>query len=142
MMSHGTDGKIFCRVSHTWKTPEEYAADEARIEEHMFLRMVGQGELTTPAVISDSIPSGVKSMADGKIYDSKSALRKEYKRHGVIEVGNDSSMSEHAIMSAWAPHKRPKTTEENNKYMDELNFDLERAFSLTNLTSYKHEEIT
>jgi hypothetical protein len=41
-----------------------------------------------PQVISDSLP-GVKSMADGKIYDSKSQLYESYKRHDVhiVEKG-------------------------------------------------------
>ena len=140
-MTHGTEGKIYCRSSFTWKTPEEFAADEARIEEAAFMRMVGQGQLTAPNVISDTIPDGVKSMSNGRMYDSKSELRKEYKKAGVIEVGNDSSISKEAIMSAWAPHKRPKTTQQRNEILKSIEYDVEKAISRTNLTSYRHEEI-
>ena len=46
-----------------------------------------------PHVISDYTGGGIdgiKSMADGKYYDSKSAYRKELKRHGLVELGNDA----------------------------------------------------
>jgi hypothetical protein len=32
----------------------------------------------------------IKSMADGKIYSSKSEMRKVYKRKGLLEVGNEA----------------------------------------------------
>lgn len=46
-----------------------------------------------PQVISDCAGSdihGIKSMADGKYYDSKSQYRKELKRRGLVEMGNDA----------------------------------------------------
>lgn len=33
---------------------------------------------------------GIKSMADGKLYDSKSAYRKSLKEKGLVELGNDA----------------------------------------------------
>jgi ERCC4-type nuclease len=44
----------------------------------------------------------IRSMSDGKIYDSKSALRKQYKQAGVVEVGDDKSVTNPM------PFKRPK----------------------------------
>lgn len=44
--------------------------------------------LCTPSVISDVQPATM-SMGNGKIYDSKSEMRKHYKRDGWVEVGND-----------------------------------------------------
>lgn len=41
-----------------------------------------------PAVCTDTMPP-VQSMLDGKLYDSKSALRATYRAAGVTEVGND-----------------------------------------------------
>jgi hypothetical protein len=35
--------------------------------------------------------SGVQSMVDGKIYTSKSAMRRHYKETGHIEIGNDAA---------------------------------------------------
>jgi len=43
--------------------------------------------LSAPMIISDGIE--VKSMVDGKIYTSKSALRQSYRANGYIEVGNE-----------------------------------------------------
>jgi hypothetical protein len=47
--------------------------------------------LTTPAFLRDGMDP-VQSMATGKFYDSKSAIRAEYKALGLTEVGNDSSV--------------------------------------------------
>lgn len=44
--------------------------------------------LAAPQVVSDTM-NAVQSQASGKIYDSKSELRKEYKQLGMVEVGND-----------------------------------------------------
>lgn len=48
------------------------------------------GEQTGSAfnVISDSMDP-IRSMADGKMYDSKSRYRGDLKARGLIEVGND-----------------------------------------------------
>lgn len=39
-------------------------------------------------VITDTMPP-VQSMATGKMYDSKAAIRAEYRALGMVEVGND-----------------------------------------------------
>lgn len=44
-----------------------------------------------PAVIGDTM-APVQSMLDGKLYDSKAALRATYKAAGVTEVGNDPAI--------------------------------------------------
>jgi hypothetical protein len=46
--------------------------------------------IPVPMFISDTMDA-VKSMADGKYYDSKSAIRAGYKAGGYVEVGNDTS---------------------------------------------------
>lgn len=46
-----------------------------------------RSDLSGPMVISDAVE--VRSMVDGKVYDSKSRLRRSYRDHGVIEVGNE-----------------------------------------------------
>lgn len=48
---------------------------------------VQKSDLPFPMIISDQIE--VKSMVDGKIYTSKSALRASYRAKGYIEVGNE-----------------------------------------------------
>lgn len=50
----------------------------------------------TPMMIIDTMDP-VRSMTNGLYYDSKSAMRSEYKRAGVVEVGND------------VPTEKPKT---------------------------------
>lgn len=47
-----------------------------------------RSSLPAPMLLRDSMEP-VQSMLDGKMYDSKAALRATYKRAGVIEVGND-----------------------------------------------------
>jgi hypothetical protein len=49
-----------------------------------------RSHLPAPFVISDAMHGGVRSMLDGKEYDSKSALRASYRAAGVEEMGNDA----------------------------------------------------
>jgi hypothetical protein len=90
-----TAGKKFDRVTGTWMDPEAYEAMRAEYEERAFQKRANQGQLCAPMVILDG-HKPVMSMTNGKIYDSKSALRAEYKRAGVIEVGNDVPMKKAA----------------------------------------------
>jgi hypothetical protein len=53
-----------------------------------------------PMIIADSM-APVQSMLDGKLYDSKAALRATYRAAGVTEVGNDPAMLR--------PKPKPKT---------------------------------
>lgn len=39
-------------------------------------------------IIRDEMPA-TQSMASGKVYDSKSAIRAEYKARGLMEIGNE-----------------------------------------------------
>lgn len=47
-----------------------------------------RSDLPFPRIMSD-VMEPVQSQLDGKLYDSKSALRATYRRAGVTEVGND-----------------------------------------------------
>lgn len=47
-----------------------------------------RSDLPSPRIASD-VMEPVQSMLDGKMYDSKSALRATYRAAGCIEVGND-----------------------------------------------------
>lgn len=60
-----------------------------------------RSNLGCPMIVGDTMQP-VQSMLDGKMYDSKSALRATYKAAGVVEVGNDSSVT------APKPRARPK----------------------------------
>lgn len=48
-----------------------------------------RSDLPMPMISFDTMEGGVQSQVDGKIYTSKSALRRSYKAAGVVEVGND-----------------------------------------------------
>jgi hypothetical protein len=49
--------------------------------------VAARSALPGPMVISDAVE--VKSMVDGAIYTSKSALRRSYRERGYVEVGNE-----------------------------------------------------
>jgi hypothetical protein len=72
--------------------------------------------LPSPMIIGDTMEA-VQSMLDGKMYESKSALRRTYKQAGVNEVGNDSS-----IMNP-KPKKKPKPN------MKAIGDSVEKAFA-------------
>ena len=99
---HGTDGKKFDRVSGTWLPAADYDALKVFREERAFSRRPRQGELCAPMVISDAQGGvrGIQSMGDGRFYDSKSEMRKHYRRDGFCEVGNDSSLTSGVRKSA------------------------------------------
>ena len=90
-MTDLTKGMVFDRISGTWLDPQEYEARKARWEEQAFMRGSNQGELATPRIMRDGMKP-VQSMTNGKFYDSKSEIRKEYRRAGVEEVGNEVPM--------------------------------------------------
>lgn len=50
--------------------------------------LVSRSELPAPMIVRDEMKP-VQSQATGKIYDSKSAIRREYKTLGMEEIGND-----------------------------------------------------
>ena len=59
-----------------------------------------RSDLPCPRLMSDSMPP-VQSQVDGRMYDSKSAIRASYRAHGVEEIGNDPARLK--------PFVRPKT---------------------------------
>lgn len=48
-----------------------------------------RSDLPIPMIIHDNVE--VQSQADGLWYSSKSALRKSYKHHGVVEIGDQQA---------------------------------------------------
>lgn len=58
-----------------------------------------RSDLPCPQVLSDQMDA-VQSQVSGKFYESKSALRREYRATGHIEKGNDKR----------APWKMPRTS--------------------------------
>ena len=86
-----------CRICGKWHDLEQPwpAACYPKIE-------VKRSDLPCPSLASDHMVP-VQSMLDGRIYDSKSALRATYRAAGVIEVGNDPARLK--------PRPKPKTNE-------------------------------
>ena len=74
-----------CKCCPEWHDVEEWPA--ACAGHYKSYHKANPG-LATPLINSDTIDL-IQSQTDGKYYDSKSALRSEYKRAGVVEVGND-----------------------------------------------------
>lgn len=81
-------GERWDRPSHAWVSADEWQARQWDREERAFQRRANQGELATPSVIMDGMPP-VKSMIDGKMYDSKATIRAHYRRENAIELGNE-----------------------------------------------------
>ena len=79
-----------------------------------------RADLAAPGVISDTMKP-VKSMLDGRMYDSKAALRATYKAAGVVEVGNDSSV------------KNPKFMEKKKVSRADVQASVSKAFSRAGL---------
>ena len=65
-----------------------------------------RSDLTAPMLSLDTMDP-VQSQTDGKMYDSKSNLRRTYKEGGVIEVGDDPSILDPK------PFKRKRVTRED-----------------------------
>lgn len=65
-----------------------------------------RSSLAAPRIASD-IMAPVQSQLDGKLYDSKSALRATYRQAGVVEIGNDPARHK--------PFERPKTSRKEIK---------------------------
>lgn len=80
---------VYSRADFTWLPRDEYERRRADREERAFQRKASQGQLCAPATISDGTGKDLQSQCSGKWFDSKSELRKDYKQHGCVEVGND-----------------------------------------------------
>lgn len=77
----------FCKVCEGWHDLDKPWPDNCLPE-----RNWTRSDLAAPLIATDTMQP-VQSMLDGKFYDSKSALRATYKAAGVVEVGNDSSVT-------------------------------------------------
>jgi len=77
----------FCKVCGGW-----HALDVPWPAACWRERGMARSSLAAPIIIGDGMQP-VRSMLDGKIYDSKRALRATYKAAGVTEVGNDVAMT-------------------------------------------------
>lgn len=69
-----------------------------------------------PMVISDYVPTGaIKSMADGKMYDSKSKYYKSVKEAGMVVLGNDAPRESKKKIDSDLTHRDVKNAIERLK---------------------------
>jgi hypothetical protein len=64
-----------------------------------------RSDIPAPMLVRDGMEP-VQSQLDGKLYDSKSALRQTYKHAGVIEVGNDAQRFKPTIREKAKPDRK------------------------------------
>lgn len=76
-----------CKICLDWHNLGEPWPVECRVQSD-----AKRSELTAPMFISDTMDA-VQSQLDGRMYDSKSALRRTYKDGGVVELGNDAPIN-------------------------------------------------
>ena len=105
----------FCRVCKSW-----HDLNEPWPVECVQVREVAVSDIPSPMLSLDTMDP-VQSQLDGKMYDSKSRLRATYKAAGMVEVGNDSSVTDPK------PYKRPKVKREDVKA------SVDKAFSRAGL---------
>lgn len=87
-----------CKVCRGWHDVENWPHNCMTHERSLQV-------LPAPRISGDTMKP-VMSMTDGKMYDSKSAIRAEYKRAGVIEVGNDVPMKKPTV--DWSAEKKKR----------------------------------
>lgn len=73
----------FCKACRKWHSVENWPVDCAAPA-----RPDTRSGLPAPMILTDCMDP-VRSQLDGKMYTSKSALRRTYREAGVVEVGND-----------------------------------------------------
>lgn len=91
-----------------------YRYRDGQVVDDTGLPMLNQFERSLPPqapfTVSDCQPH-LQSMTDGRFYDSKSELRKEYKRAGVIEVGSETTANRQRQSWTEKKEKRKKQRE-------------------------------
>lgn len=91
----------FCKICRGWHDLDKPWPDNCLPE-----RNWTRSDLASPMLIRDGMDP-VQSQLDGKMYESKSALRQTYKQAGVVEVGNDSSVIDPK------PYRKPRPRRED-----------------------------
>jgi hypothetical protein len=101
------------RLSGAWVPADEWQARRWAREDAAFARKANQGELKCPMILRDSMKT-LQSQVTGKWYDSKSNLRKEYRDHDMIEIGNEVKPDQGRFWSG-KPYVDPKVEREQHK---------------------------
>jgi hypothetical protein len=122
-------GDRYDRPSMAWVRADEWQRRQWDREDRVFAKRANQGELKAPQIITDGQGGirGVQSMLDGKMYDSKAAMRRHYRERGAIEVGDDSSVTSREKIEA--PRVKPVDPAQEKK----IDAALGRAWSRVGL---------
>lgn len=91
-----------CKICRGWHDVEAWPDNCRQVQWEQ------PSDLPAPMVLQDGMKP-VQSMTNGLWYDSKSAIRKEYRRAGVVEVGNDVPTKKPTIDKAAEKKKRQAT---------------------------------
>jgi hypothetical protein len=118
-------------LSKAWVKAEEWQQRQWAREDAAFARKNNQGELCAPRIIGDTTAKPLQSPVTGKWHESKASLRREYREHGVVEIGNDVPKARPA------GYKRPEaesrlTFEALRRAKNELDFP-------SHVTGIKHD---
>lgn len=73
----------FCKVCGSWHALDRPWPHNCRAED-----WTQRSEMAAPMIIRDGMEP-VQSMLDGRMYESKRALRATYRQAGVVEVGDE-----------------------------------------------------
>ena len=99
--------------------PSQFGTGARKFKRKKKLRLL----VNAPAVLSDELPD-TKSPITGRIYNSKSQLRREYKQYGYEEIGNDYE-NEDRCQQREAQYQREQETRTDAKIKQNL---IDRAF--------------
>ena len=75
------------RYTYVWSEKLQRLVEKGGPEHEQ--ERAARSHLSAPMLIRDGMDA-LQSQVTGKFYDSKSALRQEYKHHGVVEMGTDA----------------------------------------------------
>jgi hypothetical protein len=122
-------GERWDRLSAAWVPADEWQRRQWSREDAAFARKANQGQLCAPRFFTDTQGGirGIRSMKDGRMYDSKSQMRKHYRESGVLEVGDDSSVTNRDKITG------PRQRYEDPKQEQKIDAALGRAWSRVGL---------
>ena len=72
-----------CKMCRDWHRLDEWPAECIQKQESK------AASLPVPMLNSDALSKPLQSMATGNWHDSKSAMRREYREKGFVEIGNE-----------------------------------------------------
>ena len=127
--------------SKAWVRADEWQERQWAREDAAFARKANQGELKCPMILRDTMKP-VQCQATGVWHDSKSELRKGYKRAGVIEVGNEFKNRAKAGTLSRFRNGKPEVDPQDERRKDEAMAKFSQFLDIggESITGIKHDE--